>query len=149
MIDYGNGLEISISTPIIYRENWYILSFTTYQGYLFTYFPINKSQIEIQKIKEHSYLLRRSQISKISVQLYWTTSYSSNNLDEKFNDFICILWRVNDRETAIMHFNITKSSFEITSKFNTNSTFSIASLSFYNSTLAYWWGKEQQINLFM
>ena len=137
-----------ISVPIIYRENWFILSFTTYQGYLFTYFPINKSQIDIQKIKEHSYLLRRSQISKMSVQIYWTTPYVSNNLDEIFKNFICILWRVNDKQTAVMHFNITKSSFELTSKFDTNSSFSITDFIFYNSTLVYLWVKEQQIDLF-
>ena len=55
MIDYGNGIDISICQPIIYQESIYILSYTTYHGYLFSYFPIEKSRIDIQKIKEHSY----------------------------------------------------------------------------------------------
>ena len=148
MIDYGNGIDISICPPIIYKENWYILSFTTYQGYLFTYFPIDISQIDIQKIKKHSYLIQPTQTSQLSVQFYWGTSIRSNNMDVNFNDFVYILWRINDTQTAIMNFNTVNSSFGMTSKFTTNSSFYIAYFDFYNSTLVYWWGKEKQTDLF-
>ena len=147
MIDYGNGVDIPLSTPIIYKEIWYILSFTTYQGYLFTYFPINKSQIDIQKIKEHSHLLSSMKILKFSVQFYWTFSYSSDNLDAFFGDFIGILCRLDYTQMAIMHFNSASSSFEVTLKMTTNSHFYIFFFNFYNSTLVYIWRNNDDSQL--
>ena len=140
MIDYGNGIDIPIFNPIVYQEIWYFLSFTTYNGYLFSYFPINESQIDIEKIKEHSYLLKSAKVSKLSIQLYWFMLQNLNNLDEKFNKFICILWGMSDTQIAIMQFNTTNYSFERTPKFTTDSSFYISGLYFYNSTFAYIWG---------
>ena len=140
MIDYGNGMDIPISSPIVYQEILYFLSLTTYNGYLFSYFPIDESQIDIKKIKEHSHLLKSSKVSSLSAQIYWSMFQNLSNLDEQFKEFICILWRMSETQIAIIQFNTTNYSFERTPKFTTDSSFYISNLYFYNSTLAYIWG---------
>ena len=88
MIDYNNGIDIEISHPIVYGTSCYILSLSVSNGILFSKIPTDKSEINIQEIKNQSYLLKQSSSSVLGVLFYCFMFQDLNNLDESYNDLI-------------------------------------------------------------
>ena len=140
MIDYKNGIDIELSYPIIYNSYWYILSASISNGNLFTFFPIDKNSIQLQSIKDRSFMLMQSQSSNMAVQFYWSLFQSLTNLDNKFNSLIGVIWQNSSSQITVMYFNTTSSAFESTYAINFNSVFYIWYFGNYNTTLLYVWG---------
>ena len=91
MIDYINGLDYPVTKPHITKDNWYVLSMSVFNGFIFSSFPIDKDSIIIENIRNRSFLLSKVSFPSISNQFYWGLFSSSENIDTAFNDFVGIL----------------------------------------------------------
>ena len=51
MIDYKNGMDISMTYPIIYNSKWFVLIACIYNGNIFTSIPVDSDNIDTDVIK--------------------------------------------------------------------------------------------------
>ena len=91
MIDYSNGIDYAVTNPLMIGEDLFILTKSPFNGYLFTKIPIIKNDIDIEVIKQNSYLWQRSNLSNLTAHFYWEIFHNSDNIDEKYNDIIGLL----------------------------------------------------------
>ena len=91
MIDYINGIDFAVTNPLMIGENVYILTKSMFNGYLFTKIPIINNDIDIEVIKQNSYLWQRSNLSNLTAQFYWSIFHNSDNIDETYNNIIGLL----------------------------------------------------------
>ena len=91
MIDYDQGIEYGISSLVVNSTDSYILSYSTSNGYIFTWFPVLMDQIDVNKVKENTYPLEDSKLTIIKLQLFWYLFNYSNNQDETYNEYIEII----------------------------------------------------------
>ena len=143
MIDYKSGLDVGWSDPIVYNNSCYFLTISVYNGFLFTYMPIDLNQIDTQAIKLHSYLLQQFQTQSTSKQFYWTLYQNSNNIDTNYNSLIVIIWQKSSIQISLSFYNSTSLTFEQNIVINYGSLFSFNSFWQYNTTLLYLWGGIQ------
>ena len=147
MIDYNNGIDIEISHPIVYGTSCYILSLSVSNGILFSKIPTDKSEINIQEIKNQSYLLKQSSSSVLGVLFYCFMFQDLNNLDESYNDLIGMIWQNSKTQVSSIYYNATSSTFDLAMLFSFNYPYYIHFFNAYNTTLIYVYGGISQSNV--
>ena len=120
MIDYENGMDLELRNPIIYNSYWYCLYLNLFSGFLFTFFPIDKNSIQLQSIKDNSFMLMQFQFLNSEKQSFWSLFQSLINLDYKYNSLIGIIWQNSTSHIAVMYFNTASSAFDSTYAINFN-----------------------------
>ena len=139
MIDYANGIDATTNSLII-SEVCYILVFTVFDGFIFTNFPIERSQIDIEIMKQSSFRLENPLYYTSLSNFYWSYLHSVNNLDNKYNSILMIVCQTQENQSKIMNFNLTESMFKSTTLIDFNISFFPSVFIAYNSTLIYVWG---------
>ena len=147
MVDYNNGIDITIYPPVIYKSHWYSLIPSISNGNLFISFSIDKNMIDLQEIKSNSILFKPSMIFSSLILFNFALFQSVSNLDEKYNDLIGIIWQSSNIQIDIAYFNSTTSIFESTLNVILNKGFYIWYFVNYNTTLIYVWGESQRNNI--
>ena len=139
MIDYAIGIDAAAKSLII-NDVCYILLFTAFKGYIFTKFPIERSQIDIEIIKQSSFRLENPLYYTSLSNYYWDFLHKVNNLDSDYNSILMIVCQTQENQSKIMNFNLTESMFKYTTVIDFNISFFPSVFIAYNSTLIYVWG---------
>ena len=139
MIDYENGIDAATNALII-NDICHILVFTVFNGYIFTNFPIERNQIDIEIMKQRSFRLENPLYYTSLSNFYWGYLHSVNNLDSDYNSILRIVCQKQENQLKIMNFNLTESIFKSTTVIDFNISFFSSVFIAYNSTLIYVWG---------
>ena len=143
MIDYKNGIDVVTDINTDDNDIWYAIFVTIFNGFILTRFPVDKAKINIDEIKQNSYLLQNSLDYTSSSTLYWRLSRSYNNLDSNYNSILDVICQTTDYQLKVMNFNTTSSDFSSTFVINTSTPFYPFHYSKYNTTLVYFWGDTE------
>ena len=139
MIDYKNGIDVG--TGIAVKDNiCFVLAVCVYNGYIFSMFPLSKDKIDIEMIKQSSFLLEGHKEYDFSILPSCKLSQSMNNIDVNYNDMIGIVWQPVESQIKIMNFNLTSSFFQSTIILNLSTSYYLAAVVNYNTTLIFFWG---------
>ena len=139
MIDFANGVD-ALQNALIINDVCYILVFSVFNGYIFTNFPIERSQIDIEIMKQNSLRLEDSFYSTSLSFYYWTYLHNDNNFNSDYNSILMIVCQTKENQSKIMNFNLTESMFKSTTVIDFNISFFPSVFVPYNSTLIYVWG---------
>ena len=146
MLDYNNGIDVGVEEPLIKDENCYILTLSAFYGWIFARFPIDKSQINIENVKQNAMMLQKSILSTLSIIFYWGLFDSITNIDQRYNNIIGVFWHYSSTQITVMYFNTKLFSFESMFVITMSNPFYVFNFKNYNSTLIYAFGAE---NLYM
>ena len=147
MVDYNNGIDITMYPPVIYKSHWYSLIPSISNGNLFISFSIDKNMIDLQEIKSNSILFKPSMILSSLILFNYALFQSESNLYEKYNDWIGVIWQPSNIQINIAYFNSKTSTFDSTLRVILNKGFYISYFVNYNTTLIYVWGWSQKNNI--
>ena len=139
MIDYTNGID-AVANALIINDVCYTIVFTVFNGYIFTNFPIERSQIDIEIMKKSAFRLENSLYYTSLSNYYWTYLHNINNLDTDYNSILMIVCQTQENQSKIMNYNMTESMFKSTTVIDFNVSFFPSIFIAYNSTLIYVWG---------